>query len=892
MAHAFFEEAARAILARHEDELPDLRRAVVLLPNHHAAQPLIKALAAAANTPALLLPKIITLREWAQSVTLETEVVPDTRRAATLYKALRVKRWFQDADLWGITSELLSLMDELTLCAVALPQSEEDFITQLERAYEARRSSFMQFEARVVHELWYAMSAGAEMDAVRAYQGQLARLAKAAEVPLYVFTTSELAAVEAHFLEVYAKRAPVTVFDLREMMRERKACAPLNFLAPHGDAESDIRRQVERLRAEHPDAALNNRLRLFAAHSLEEEARAAELQVRRWLVAGKTNIAIVAQDRLVARRVRALLERAGVLVQDETGWKLSTLSVSTVLMRWLDVLQSDFYYQDLLDLLKSPFIFADQPAGERKRAVYQFEQLVRRHGVASHLAAYLDMVTQAENPGGFSVQTALARVKQGAEALGKSTNTLGGWLGALHASLDILGVAEGLKRDAAGEQLLQSLQGWREELAQDATRFSRAEWRHWLALQLDCGTFSDTSIESPVRLTSLAAMRWRSFDAVLILGAGADHLPSDAGSLWFNDAVRAALGLSTRAARTAQQRDDLMALLAMNDTVLATWRKSQGGEENLLSPYFELLRALNREAYADDLEETQLRAMLDAAAVRPEEFALPERAAMPAPVIAPARVPMRVSVSAYNSLVECPYKFYARHVLRLNELDEVQEEIQKRDYGEWVHGILCRFHGQFPELSRHPHEELEEALRAMSREGFAPAIERDFYARAWLMRWEEIIPEYIKEQLQSEAAGWRYENGEAKFELQLAGDLVLHGRTDRVDARDGARRVLDYKLKAVPQLQKSLAEAGEDVQLPVYAYAHGADEAAFLSMERSKVKPVAPPQDVPELASGCIERLVAVIGQVRQGAPLPAHGADEVCEHCEMHGLCRKAEWA
>ncbi len=130
---------------------------------------------------------------------------------------------------------------------------------------------------------------------------------------------------------------------------------------------------------------------LFGAHSLEQEARAAEVQVRRWLLAGKQNIAIVAQDRLVARRVRALLERAGVLVRDESGWTLSTLAVSTVLMRWLDALQSDFYYQDLLDLLKSPFIFADQPAQERKQAVYQLEQLVRKHGVASHLDAFLDL---------------------------------------------------------------------------------------------------------------------------------------------------------------------------------------------------------------------------------------------------------------------------------------------------------------------------------------------------------------------------------------------------------------------------------------------------------------------------------------------------------------------
>ena len=42
-----------------------------------------------------------------------------------------------------------------------------------------------------------------------------------------------------------------------------------------------------------------------------------------------------------------------MLVADETGWTFDTLSVSTILERWLTALQSDFYHHDLLDLLKS-----------------------------------------------------------------------------------------------------------------------------------------------------------------------------------------------------------------------------------------------------------------------------------------------------------------------------------------------------------------------------------------------------------------------------------------------------------------------------------------------------------------------------------------------------------
>jgi ATP-dependent helicase/nuclease subunit B len=879
----FFNSVARYILAQHAHEIPDLRRAVVLLPNYHVAQPLARALAQAANRPALLLPKMVTFNNWAQTIPLAASITPDTCRAATLYQALRERRWFADADLWGITSELLSLLDELTQHHITLPQDEEDFLAQLERAYQAKRNAAMQFEARVVHELWYAMSASGELDAARAYQQRLAQLVLRADAPLVVLVASSLAAPEARFLEAYAEHAPVKVFDLREMAVQEPSCAVLQAPSSH------LRDQAAHLRAHFPLAALTKRLRLFGAHSLEQEARAAEMQVRRWLLAGKQSIAIVAQDRLVARRVRALLERAGVLVCDESGWTMSTLAVSTVLMRWLDALQSDFYYQDLLDLLKSPFIFADQDSSARKQAVYQLEQLVRKHGVASHLDAFLDLAH-----GEDEVQVALVRLRQAAEGLRKSSDTLAGWLRALENSLSVLGVLQGLAADVAGAQLLQTLQIWQQELAADNTRFSRAEWRHWLAQQLDAHTFRDSAIDSPVLLTHLAATRWRSFDAVLLLGSDATHLPSgDNSSVWFNDAVRGTLGLPTREVHLAQQRDDLLALLSMSDTVLVTWQSSKGGEKNLLSPYLEMLRALHELAYGGDLTELELGALLEDAQVRGAHFPLPEATAMPAPSMPQSLIPCRISASGYNSLVACPYQFYARHMLRLNEMDEVREGVEKRDYGEWVHDILHRFHQQFPVLNEHTRAGLEETLQHISGEVFAPTVECDYLARAWLLRWQQAIPAYLDAQLRSEAEDWRYQSGEMPFELPLTDELTLHGRIDRVDVRaDGAARVLDYKMMDAGRLRNKLKEAGEDVQLACYASVYEADEAAFISIDKNKVIAVAPPQDLPELAQANIERLTELFAQMRAGAEMAAHGVDEACMYCEMRGLCRKSEWS
>ena len=907
----FFDRVARDILAQHTHEIPDLSEVTVLLPNYHVAQSLAQALGAISKS-ALLLPQMITLNDWAKTVSLDTPLQPDTQRITTLYQVLRERRWFADADLWSLSRELLSLMDDLTCHHVTLPESAADFSRQLAKAYQARSGQALQFEARVVHELWYAMSSGGEMDGVRAYQQRLAQLAQRVDTPLYVLLTSELVAPEAHFLEACRARVTVSVFDLREMAAEEPDCAVVRMalIAP----SAHLRDQAAHLREHFPGSALGQRLRLFGAHSLEQEARAADVQVRRWLLAGKQNIAIVAQDRLVARRVRALLERADVLVRDETGWTFSTLSVSTVLMRWLDALQSDFYHQDLLDLLKSPFIFADQSAQERKQAVFQLEQLLRKHGVASHLDAYFDLAH-----GEAGVQMVLARLRQasqmtedrGQKTDGRGKKSSAEWLRALHSSLEILGVLQGLAQDVAGQQLLELLGQWTEELREDTTRFEFAEWRHWLAQQLDAHTFRDTGIDSTVLLTHLAATRWRQFDAVLMLGCDAAHLPgTDNGSMWFNDAVRGTLGLPTREHHLDRQRDDLFALLAMNDTVLVTWQASKSGEKNLLSPYLEMLRALHELAYGDDLAASEdggqktedrgfvaaTRQFINEGVVQPDtQFSVPcpLPSEMPAPGVPHNLIPSRISASGYNSLVACPYQFYARHILRLNELDEVREGVEKRDYGEWAHDILHRFHQQFPVLNVHARTTLEDELQLISSEVFAPSVDRDYLARAWLLRWQQAIPVYLDQQLKNEAEGWRYQNGEVPFELPLTDDLLLHGRIDRVDAQpEGTTRVLDYKMMDATRLRNKLKEPGEDVQLACYAHVYEADEAAFISIEKDKVIPVAPPQDVAELAQANIERLLVLFEQMRAGAALPAHGVDEACEYCEMRGLCRKGEWA
>ena len=230
----------------------------------------------------------------------------------------------------------------------------------------------------------------------------------------------------------------------------------------------------------------------------------------------------------MARRARALLERARVLVKDEAGWAFSTTSAATVIGRWLDVAGTDCYYRDLLDLLKSPFVFHDWPREARQSAVWRLEGYVREENVISGLGNFIKLAEDKRRRRRCGrCSRASGRATQ---ALGRgSRRTIPRWLAALSASLDEIGVRDALAADSAGEQLLELVERLGQDLADDTLQLDFAGWRRWLARQLETATFRDRAIDSPVVFTGLcrdpaAAVR-RGADAGLRCRASAGPRP-------------------------------------------------------------------------------------------------------------------------------------------------------------------------------------------------------------------------------------------------------------------------------------------------------------------------------------------------------------------------------
>ncbi len=859
--------AVRHLLDQHADRLPDLSGLTVLVPNHRAGQDFARVLARTVGRTALIPPRITPLKAWAETVlTGSDRGEPQARRLARLHGVLRRVDWLGAVDRWALASELLQLADELSAARLG---------NALGARIRALQGGSLDRETALIEAVWQALNSdGHDPQAryARALDTLLAQIG-AAPQPIYGYALGTLTAVEQQFLERCAGLAPLTLLE------PDADAAARTLQQAWQTTEPPLRERAALLARQFPSSPIESSVTLAPAPHLEAEARAVAAWVAEQLHAGRRDIALIALDRETARRVRALLERLDVLVADETGWTLSTTAAAAVIDRWLECVASDFPHVELLDLLKSPFLLGELAA--RQDQVLRFELALRRHGVSQGMAD-LQRLAHAQFGALPPWLAALAGARQG---FAQTRAPLATWLARLEDSLGRLDAHAPLQADAAGASVLDTLATLRRELADDAEKYGFGEWRRWLNLALESASFIDARVASPVVLTSLPAARGRLFEAVAVIGADARKLPPRPTPGLFSQATRAQLGLSTAAIEAAAATADLAQLLIQGPALLS-WQAWHDDEPNPASPLVLRLQALHQAAWGTPLPE-------HASGEPPAQTGpLPAACTQPAPAVPPAQLPRRYSPTAYQTLLDCPYRFFVTRVLGIRELDAADEALDKSDYGNALHRILKAFHDSDPEPARGA---ALARLQEISAAEFAalPA----YTAAAWRSRWEAVQPAYIDAWLDWVAQDWRYQSGETEFALPQPvaglGEVTLHGRVDRVDLRRGpagdeARMVIDYKTGAAQALKKKLKDPAEAVQLPVYAWLADA-AAAYLPINDVPVAPLE--LDGETDVDAISRRLPELLEAIAAGAALPASGIDAVCQHCEARGLCRKGMW-
>jgi RecB family exonuclease len=269
------------------------------------------------------------------------------------------------------------------------------------------------------------------------------------------------------------------------------------------------------------------------------------------------------------------------------------------------------------------------------------------------------------------------------------------------------------------------------------------------------------------------------------------------------------------------------------------------------------------------------------------------------------------SVSALERYQDCPFKFFATDVLRLEEPVEDEPMRSPRARGRFLHEIFQRFfeawdaagHGSITidtlDEARAIFEQTAAALLAEMPDADAALERARLFGSAVSTGIADLVLGLEASRPASVQERWLEYRLEGEFRLRAGGDrrIGLKGVADRIDLLEGRRlRVIDYKSGSAPSPKRALQAAVYALcaQERLEARDHmpwQVDEAAYVALgaRRPLVSVVASgASDADATLAAARDRLFAVVDAIEQGAFPPRPHELRMCTYCAYPSVCRK----
>ena len=196
---------------------------------------------------------------------------------------------------------------------------------------------------------------------------------------------------------------------------------------------------------------------------------------------------------------------------------------------------------------------------------------------------------------------------------------------------------------------------------------------------------------------------------------------------------------------------------------------------------------------------------------------IPQGARLPRPAPTPpvAARPRRLSVTEIETWLRDPYAIYAKHVLRLRQLDALDEAVGPLERGTTLHKALELFIAQYPGALP---DDAVFRLATIADQVFAQAGIPKAALALWRPRFLSAARGFIEFERgrRSDIINSHLEVAGRMILTPPGGDFELRGVADRIDIlQNGKAAILDYKTGALPSIKQ--VEQLLSPQLPLEA---------------------------------------------------------------------------
>jgi ATP-dependent helicase/nuclease subunit B len=546
--------------------------------------------------------------------------------------------------------------------------------------------------------------------------------------------------------------------------------------------------------------------RLTGVRALEladpaQEAQAIAIAMREALETAERTVALVTPDRGLARRVAAHLRRWGVEADDSAGRPLSEMAAGTLLLALATAAAEQFAPVPLLALLKHPLVRKGEGRLAWLEGARALDLALRGPRPPAGLAGISDYLADWSGRDRERRRTALTWWKQIAPLLRPLERT---FAVARVAPSALLATVRETASALTGDEAWSGLAGRAaaelfaavEPAAEASGRIAPATLVPMLEQLLSGVAVRPPYGQHPrIFIWGLIEARLQQADFTILGGLNEGIWPPlPTPDPWLAPRLRHELGLPSLERRIGLAAHDFGGALGGRD-VLVTRARRDARSPAVASRFW-----LRLEAMTGGLTRARAHKWWAEAIDRPVAYAPAER---PAPSPEAKLRPRRISVTEVDRLKADPFAFYARKMLALPSLDEVDAEPSAAFRGSAVHKVLEEW---MKEDDCDPG-----LLRARAQALLAATSSHPLLRALWQPRLLEAIDWIAAEVARKAAEGRRPLRAEAKGKCRI-GEVSLYGEADRIDLlADGSLAIVDYKT-GMPPGPKAVAE-GYSLQL-------------------------------------------------------------------------------
>lgn len=184
----------------------------------------------------------------------------------------------------------------------------------------------------------------------------------------------------------------------------------------------------------------------------------------------------------------------------------------------------------------------------------------------------------------------------------------------------------------------------------------------------------------------------------------------------------------------------------------------------------------------------------------------------------PYQFPSQISATDIETLIRAPYNFYAKKILKLRAINNLEDYPSFAEFGNFFHAVVEEYTNQYEEIKQKNTGAKLEIFNHIAENILSKTAIPNYSKTSWITKIAAMAPEFIDfEDSRRQSCSKVYTETKGTLDLSIAGKKIkIIAIADRIEInKDGKAIILDYKTGTPPT--KSEVLSGQSPQLIIEA---------------------------------------------------------------------------